>query len=210
MKRFFNKTVLFVAFVAVFVSCSKDENKKTIASLKDAIIEEANAKAKYAAFAEKATEEGYLDIANMFRAASAAENLHFTSHNKALVKLGEPEFKPTAAAPTVNSTKENIQASIANETEEFTTMYPNFISIAKKEKCEGAEETFNLAKIAEENHARRFSAALEAIEGGDTPVSSVFYVCRRCGGMFIAHFAKCGLCQADTQLQYYEPLVFSH
>jgi len=199
-------TILFATFVSVFVSC-KDDYENTIANLKVAVTVEINSKAKYLAFADKAATEGYRNISNMFKAAAAAENIHARSHNDALKKMGEPEFTTTAETPTVKSTVENIQTTIVDETNEFTVIYPGFITTAKKEKCNDAVETFRLANLAEENHASWFSEVLTAIESDNT-VPPVFFVCARCGGMFLNHFSKCGLCQADTEQQYYIPLVF--
>ena len=204
MKRILNNSILFVAIISLIVSC-KDNYENTIANLKVAITNEANSKEKYLAFAEKASNEGYKNIANMFKAAAAAENVHLNSFNEVLKKLGEPEFTPTPEAPTVNSTADNIQNSTDSETKEYTETYPNFIATAKKENSNDAVEVFKLASLAEENHSVHFSAALTM---NDNAVPQVFFVCTRCGGLFLKNFTKCGLCQADTERQYYIPLVF--
>jgi len=206
MKRIFYMTILFVAVFSIFVSC-KDDYENTIANLKEAIIGETNARAKYLAFADKADEENYRSVANLFRAAAAAENIHLRSHNKVLEKMGEPEFPTTAATPTVNSTAENLQTAIYIETHEYTMTYPGFVATAEKEKCNDAVETFKLANLAEENHSKHFSTALTAIESGNT-APLVFFVCMRCGGLFTENFTKCRLCQKETDQQYYKPLVF--
>ena len=206
MKRIFYMTILFVVVVSVFASC-KDDNENTIANLKVAISGEINARAKYLAFADKADEENYRSVANMFRAAAAAENIHAKTHNDVLKKMGEPELTTTAVTPTVNSTSENLRTAIDIETQEYTMTYPGFIATAKKEKCNNAVETFELANLAEENHSKHFSTALTAIESGKT-APLVFFVCMRCGGLFTENFTKCRLCQKETDQQYYKPLVF--
>ena len=206
MKRFFYMTVLVVAVASVFVSC-KDSYDDTIVNLKIAITGELNARAAYLAFADKAAEEDYKHIANMFLAAAAAERIHAKSHNEILKKLGEPEYTPTLDTPTVNSTALNIKAAIDCEVMEFTMIYPGFIATAKKEKCQEAVESFTLANLAEESHEYFFSAANKEVLD-DSSVPAVFFVCERCGGMFTISFSKCGICQADTEKQYYIPLVF--
>jgi len=210
MKRVFHITILLVAVVAVFASCSK-EPENTIVNLKVAITGEINTYATYSAFAKKADEEGYRYIANMFRAAAAAEDIHAKNHNDVLKKLGEPVFNPTAETPTVNSTAENIQATVDGETSEYTETYPGFIAIAKKEKCEDAVRSFTLANLAEENHESLFSEALRILKepgGSDKTVSSKWWVCTQCGGLFKAPFDKCLLCKADTDRQYFIPREF--
>ena len=61
----------------------------TIDNLKTAITGESTASAKYAAYATRAAQEGYPLIEKLFAAASRAERIHATNHNKVLVKLGE-------------------------------------------------------------------------------------------------------------------------
>ena len=64
-------------------------------NLKNAFAGESQANRKYLAFAKKAEEEGFKQVANLFRAAAEAETVH--AHNHLRVMGG------------VKSTKENIQ-----------------------------------------------------------------------------------------------------
>jgi len=209
MKRVFRMSILFVTVVAVFVSCS-DKHENTVANLKVAIAGEIDASATYLAFSKKATEEGYRYIANMLNAVAAAEGIHARNHNDVLKKLGEPVFMPTAATSTVSGTVENIQAAVDSEKNEYTVTYPGFIATAKKEKSNDAVRTFTLANAAEKNHETHFSEALSILKetGSDEGVSSKWFVCEQCGGMFKAHFARCSLCKADTERQYFIPREF--
>jgi len=208
MKRVFHTTILFVAVVAVFVSCS-DKHENTIANLKVAITRETNASKTYEAFAAKATEEGYRNISNMFRAVAAAEAIHIDNHNNVLKKLGEPEFMPAAETPSVNSTEENIQAAINGEDNEYTVIYPGFIATAKKENCKDAVSSFTWANLAEKNHSEQFSEALKILRTtGDRSTPSKWFVCAQCGGIFKISFTKCLICKADTDRQYFIPKVF--
>ena len=208
MKRVFDMTIVIVAVVAVFVSCS-DKHENTIANLKVAITGETETIAIYTAFSAKATEEGYRNIANVFRAVAAAEGIHVRNHNDVLKKLGEQEYKPTAGTPTVNGTVENIQAAIDGETHEYTVKYPSLIATAKKEKCDAAVTSFTLAKLAEENHERQFTEMLIILrEKSDKEVPSKWFVCTQCGGIFTSPFQVCLLCKADTERQYFIPKVF--
>ncbi|MBP7333069.1 MAG: rubrerythrin family protein, partial [Firmicutes bacterium] len=56
----------------------------TVDNLKTAVAGESQANRKYAAFAQKAEDEGYSAVAKMFRAASEAEAIHALSELKAL------------------------------------------------------------------------------------------------------------------------------
>ena len=71
---------------------------KTEENLKEAFAGESQANRKYLAFAKKAEEEGYRQVAKLFRAAAEAETVH--AHNHLRVLKG------------IKTTKENIQEAI--------------------------------------------------------------------------------------------------
>ena len=68
----------------------------TLENLKAAIGGETGASAKYAAFAQAAKEQGYEQIARLFEATSAAEQIHI-GLEYALVAEVEPDFEKPAA-----------------------------------------------------------------------------------------------------------------
>lgn len=97
----------------------------TIDNLKAAFAGESQANRKYLAFARKADEEGYPQIAKLFRAAAAAETVH--AHNHLSIMDG------------VGNTIENLQAAIDGETYEFRQMYPGFIKEAESDGSKKAK-----------------------------------------------------------------------
>jgi rubrerythrin len=133
-------------------------------NLMEAFAGESQANRKYLAFAKKADEDGFTQVAKLFRAAAAAETVHALNH---LEIVGG-----------INETKENLQEAINGETEEFTDMYPNFIAEAKAEKNDKALWTFDVANKVEEIHATLYKKALENL--GDNQETD-FYVCALCG-----------------------------
>ena len=106
-----------------------DSKAKTIENLQAAFKGETTASAKYAAYSKKAEQEGYHEIALLFKAASSAENIHANNHKAVLQESGisTPVIKPEY---TVTSTKENLEDAIKGETYEATTMYPEFLTVA--------------------------------------------------------------------------------
>jgi rubrerythrin len=82
-------------------------------SLKEAFAGESQANRKYLAFAAKADQEGYAQVARLFRAAAEAETVHAHNHLRAL--------------KGIRGTKENLQEAIGGETHEFKKMYPEMI-----------------------------------------------------------------------------------
>ena len=197
MKRVIRLTTLFVAVVAISVSCST-KPEKTIENLKAAITGETNASATYQAFSSQAAEEGYPNISRMFAAAAAAEAIHVKNHNAVLVKLGEEPFNPTAETPNVGITAANMQAAIEGESYEFTVMYPGFITTANLEKCNDAITSFTWASEAEAVHAKLYAEALHLLNanGNDEAVSPVWYICPKCGDLFntIEGMESCPFC----------------
>ncbi len=78
--------------------------------LKQAFAGESQAFQKYRAFARKAEQDGFPNVAKLFRTASEAESIHAAGHLKAL--------------EGVNATLENLRTAIAGETYEFRTDVP--------------------------------------------------------------------------------------
>jgi len=60
----------------------------TESNLKDAFAGESQANRKYLAFAQKAEQEGYRNVARLFRTAAEAETVHAHGHLRALSGVG--------------------------------------------------------------------------------------------------------------------------
>lgn len=152
---------------------------QTIENLKDAFAGESQANQKYLAFAKKAEQEGFANIARLFRAAAAAESIHAEGHLKAMDGIG--------------STVENLKAAVAGETYEFTEMYPPMIEQAEAE-AHKAKRMFGFASAAEAVHAKLYQMALEAAQQGkDLEVE--FYLCPVCGYIEIGKPSeRCPIC----------------
>jgi rubrerythrin len=158
---------------------AKAPSSKTLENLQSAFNGESNANAKYMAFAKKADEEGYGKVASLFRAAARAEEIHLKNHAKVIQTLGASPAADIKAAE-VKTTAENLKAAIEGETYERDTMYPEFMTEARQSGNKEALRTFNLAKMAEAEHARLYTEALGNLEKWKTG-STTFYVCPTCG-----------------------------
>lgn len=153
---------------------------KTEANLKEAFAGESQANRKYLAFAKKAEEEGYRQVAKLFRAAAEAETVHAHSHLRVL--------------KGIKSTKENLQDAVGGETHEFKIMYPEMMEAAKAEKSDDAFRSFNFANSVEKIHAALYGKALEGL-GRNEEVD--YYVCPVCGNTVEkAAPEKCPICGA--------------
>lgn len=197
------KNILFIALISLiaFTGCNKPNPVKTVEDLKAGIKGETTASAKYAAFAQKAREEGNINVAKLFDAASKAESIHAANHKKVLEGLGlkmddfTPEFE-------VKTTPENLQAAIDGETYEVTTMYPQFLADAKAEKVGKAEKSFTWAFDTEKKHQQFYTTALESLKAtAENTLPADYAVCPVCGNTYdkAKLDEKCAFCQTSKE-----------
>jgi len=174
----------FVLAMGLICSCAT-KPVKSIENLKAAYNGESTASAKYAAFAEKAKEEGLDTVAVMFQATSKSEAIHAANHLKVLEKLGVKLEGPQIGTFDVMSTTENLADAIKGETHEIETMYPGFIAEAEKEKCADAVKSFTWALDTEKKHQAFYKTALEALNGGgEKGLPLNWAVCPVCGNTY--------------------------
>jgi len=152
--------------------------------LKEAFAGESQANRRYLAFAKKAEEEGFKQIAKLFRAAAEAETIHAMNHLKAL--------------DGVKSTKENLKMAIDGELYEFTKMYPEFIKDADEENNKQARRTFGWANEVEKIHHKLYNEALNSLNSGKDLSEKKIYVCEVCGMTIEGEVPdKCPVCGAS-------------
>ena len=153
----------------------------TIENAKEAFAGESQANRKYLAFSEKASEEGFKNIATLYKAASEAEAIHA----KKLLKV----------LAAVEPTSKNLEVSIAGETHEFTTMYPGFVKSAEAEGRSDAVLAFTHAMKAEQVHATLYKKALDAVKAGNDLGREKILLCPICGNIETGKVPdKCPIC----------------
>ena len=138
----------------------------TMDDLKDAFAGESQANQKYRAFAAKAQQDGFPNIARLFRTTAEAERIHAEGHLRALDAIG--------------STADNLAAALSGETYEFESMYPPMLDRAEAEGHK-AKRMFGYAVKAEAVHAELYGKALEAVRQGKDLAETSFYLCPVCG-----------------------------
>jgi len=157
---------------------------KSRENLKEAFAGESQANRKYLAFAKKADEEGFAQVAKLFRAAADAETVHAHNH---LRTMGG-----------IRSTKENLEEALNGEVYEFQKMYPEMIASANGEGDKGAETSFHYANEVEKIHADLYRKAAGAL-GRNTPTD--YHVCQRCGNTVEGEPPeKCPICGAAKSM----------
>lgn len=164
---------------------------KTDENLKEAFAGESQANRLYIAFAQKAEEEGFSQVAKLFKAAAEAETIHALNHAKISGK--------------VKSTIDNLTSAVSGETHEFKEMYPEFLKIAKEETNKQAAWSFDVANKVEQIHAGLFQKALDAMKAKEEVAETDYYVCSICGNTVEGALPdKCPICGAPKD-KFFKP-----
>jgi rubrerythrin len=187
-RRFFRYSYLLLALTATIglltcparVAARAPQTSQTLRNLLTARSGEHNANLRYLAFAQRADDEGYREVATLFRAAARAEEIHLMNHAAVIRAMGE-SLTGILEFPVVKSTRKNLLTA-ANRGEAFErdVMYPGFIKQADAEGNGEAARTFDLARKAEAQHFSLFADALVNLNNR-REVSHAYYVCTVCG-----------------------------
>lgn len=152
-------------------------------NLAEAFAGESQANRKYLAFAKKAEQDGFAQVAKLFRAAADAETIHAHAHFRVM--------------GGVQGTEANLKAAIEGEGFEFQQMYPKFVKEAEAEDNKPALNSFKNALAVEEIHHGLYSKALEAVKSGSDLPAKKIYVCEVCGNTVESEAPdKCPICNA--------------
>jgi rubrerythrin len=136
----------------------------TKTALHEAYTGEAKAALRLKVYAEKAEQEGYRQMAKLFRVIAFSEEMH---GSRALKLLRE-----------VKSTEENLAASFESETRVAQVAYGPFIKQAEAEGNNAAVVHFSQSQDVEEIHAKLYKEAMNHfMEERET----TYYVCKICG-----------------------------
>lgn len=155
---------------------------KTLKNLKAGFIAESQAHQRNLAFAIKAEEEGYPQVAKLFRAIAEAEEIHAFNH---LRLLG-----------AVANTQENLETAFERENLASNT-YPQFIKEANEEDNAHVARVFSYSRDVERGHAKLYEKALEHMLGD---VETEYYVCGVCGYVSDGDLPEvCPICGASRE-----------
>jgi rubrerythrin len=149
-----------------------------------AFVGEAKAYFRLLAFAGKAEEEGYKQVARLFRSIAAAEAVHAKSHFDLLEK--------------VSTTEENLKRSFEKETFVNEVAYPAFLKQAWADEDKLSIWYFTKARNAEERHAHLYKLAISDMASDK---ETQYFVCSYCGWIeTVARPEKCPNCGRAPEL----------
>lgn len=156
-------------------------HQMTNENLKAAFAGESQAHMKYTLFADKAEEEGYKNMARLFRAIAFAERVHAANHLQTV--------------NGINLTAENLDVAMEGERFEVREMYPAYKVVAELQDEKKAIKSINYALEAEKIHEALYAEAKEAAKAGkDIDVRDI-YICPVCGHTAVGKAPdRCPIC----------------
>lgn len=142
-------------------------NKITKENLRRALAAESEAQVRYEEFARRADEEGFGNVARVFRATSYAEKIHAARDLRTLAG--------------VKSTLDNLTEALDDASFDAQQMYPSHAAVARLQGDEDAAIEMEWALETEKQQVNMYQDAKSAIEAGrDVELMAVF-VCPVCG-----------------------------
>ena len=150
-------------------------------NLKSAFSGESQAHMKYLIFSDKAEEEGFGNIARLFKAIAFAERVHASNHLNALNGS--------------NLTMDNLDVAIEGETFEVNEMYPAYKAVAELQDEKKAVKSMHYALEAEKIHSVLYGEAKETVKSGKDLEVGEINICPVCGHTVVGKApGRCPIC----------------
>ncbi len=145
------------------------KGSRTEANLMSAFAGETQARTKYSYFAEKAKEEGFEKIADVFYETAHNEKAHAKIWFEILGALG--------------TTEQNLENAAAGEHFEWAEMYREFAETAKSEGFERIAFLFESVAAIEKQHDERYKSYIDEIKNQKCFLkeSETVWKCMNCG-----------------------------
>lgn len=133
-------------------------------ALQGAFVGEAKAALRLKVYADRAEQEGYPQIAKLFRVIARSEEIHGARALRLLKGLG--------------TTEENLAASFASEQGVAEVAYAEFVRLAEAEGNRPAALHFSQSRDVEESHAALYKEAMNHLLAER---ETSYQVCGVCG-----------------------------
>ena len=184
------------------------KGSETEKNLLKAFAGESQARNRYTYFASVAKKEGYRQIESIFQETADNEKEHAEIFFKHL-ENGDVEIQASYPAGKIGTTKENLLAAAEGEKLEWSSLYPEFEKIAKKEGFDEIADSFNEIAEVEKEHEKRYRKLLENINNNKVfkKDKTIKWKCRNCGYVHEGDEApdECPACKHPKE--YYEVLA---
>ena len=161
------------------------KGSKTETNLLAAFAGESQARNKYTYYAQKARNDGYIQIASIFEETADNEKEHAKIWF-GLLKGG------------IGDTLENLKDAANGENYEWTDMYDNFAKVAREEGFTRIALLFEGVAKIEKEHEERYRKLISNVEDGlvFSRDGDTIWKCRNCGHIVIGKKAPavCPIC----------------
>ena len=155
---------------------------KTLKNLKTGFVAESQAHLRNLFFAMKAEQEGYTQIARLFRAVGEAEAVHAFNHFRLL--------------GATSDTQDNLESAFERENLAAST-YPQFIREANEEGNASVATVLGYSRDVEKGHAKLYKKAQAHMMAEE---ETEYYVCQVCGHVSDAVIPDvCPICGAPRE-----------
>ena len=139
---------------------------KTDENLQRLINTVASASVRFLAYSTVAEEEGYHQVAKLFKAMAETQKVYAINSMRILGQIGK--------------SKDNLADAIDEKTYHFTQLYPTFIEQADRDGNPLASTAMQAAINTTKNHVKVLNTALENL-GRNKEVN--YWVCGMCGNL---------------------------
>ena len=160
---------------------------KTEQNLREAFAGETMAHAKYQYYCEKAKQDGYEQIAAIFKETSDNEKEHAEIWFKYLHENQMPATLP------------NLNDAAQGEKLEWTEMYARMAQEAREEGFTEIAASFDAVAKIEKEHEERYNKLIKNLENNNvfTKDGDVVWKCRNCGHIHLGKSAPivCPVCK---------------
>lgn len=189
------RILIAIAMMFLLVGSTKTTNPMVTRSLLASLQNERAAAVRYEAFAARATEEGYLGVAALFRAEARAESVHASRFEKFLESRGINVPAANPPAPTVNSTSDNLRYAMNAEKQERDDNYLKAYNDAQAADDAEAAKLFDNTRDAETEHLNLDNEASRNL--AQMKDAKSFYVCPLCGYTTEIKLPFCPCCRGQ-------------
>ncbi|MBE0431391.1 MAG: rubrerythrin family protein [Dehalococcoidia bacterium] len=155
---------------------------RTLTNLRAGFVGESQAHFRNLAFAMKAEQDGYPQVARLFRAIAEAEGVHAFNHFRLL--------------GGVSDTQENLESAFEKENL-AGKRYPQFVIEANEEGNTAIATVLGYSRDVEKGHARLYKKALAHMMAEE---DVEYYVCQVCGFVSDGELPdECPVCGAPRE-----------
>ncbi len=175
-------------YVKTAITPEQLKGTKTEQNLHTALSGESQAYLRYRWFEEKAKNDGYADIANIFRETAENEKAH-----------AEIWFRYLGGW---SSTERNLDAAAGGEHFEWSTMYAEFAETAKEEGFEALAFLFSKVADVEKQHEERYRRNMNDVKDAkvfSSDSTETKWICLNCGHVAVGKEPPkiCPVCSYD-------------